>query len=136
AIETDEWFKSINIDTSETILSEIIKHLEAYQNGIQINMNNFGASMNEAASLNYIRKGFSKFNIHHLPKDKFRIALNAKLISSEENSSDSSNEPRNILFELETAARLMLCGFEIERFNDVNFKVYDYDLSIQCKRLF
>lgn len=141
--EVERWLNKIKIPRlDETRFPEIIKNLETlnveykkHLHGQPNNLLDLGLNISsatvEAISLNTIREGFSKLNQHHLPKRKIRDSLLGTFSSSDETG---ENQPRNKLFELELASYLILREINVTGFEDIEFKVDNYGVTVECKR--
>ncbi|MBE2226840.1 MAG: hypothetical protein IAE93_05845 [Ignavibacteria bacterium] len=146
-LKTYDWFGELNIkDIESSRLPNILKYLKFYNeefpkfekgkpNILDTHINEAGTAINEAIALNLIREQFSKLNQHRLPIEELTKCIQGSFHSYDENPETSSNQARNTLFELETAAYLLMKGHNVtEEFEDVNVIIDNDKLSIQCKR--
>lgn len=144
---TYDWFVKLKIkDVESSRLPDILKYLKFFNeefskfergepNILDKYINESGTAINEAIALNLIREQFSKLNQHRLPIEELTKCIQGSFHSYDEDPETSTNQARNTLFELETAAYLLMNGHNVtEEFEDVNLMIDDNKLSIQCKK--
>lgn len=138
--EVDAWFKNNSINTKSTRFEIILDNLDQItKTSINDFIKKYGFEIYFYTALSAITfidifKGFSIYK-GSLPKKKLNECLSGPLIPSDEILGDANVNPRNTFFELEIASRMMLCGFKVNGFDDVNLNFEKYKFFIECKRL-
>lgn len=93
-------------------------------------------SLTESIAFVEIFKTFRHLSPSIIPKAKLKDILGGPFLPSEEVTGTANVNNRNILFELELAAKLMDNKIEVKGFDDFEFSYEGKDYFIQCKRPF
>jgi hypothetical protein len=142
--EAEHWLNSLGIETVGTRFGELGKNIEIinseYQRGNIDNLRTIMRldvayySLTESQAFISIYEAFKNLNPNHLPKRKLKSILEGPFFSGDEISGDANVNPRNILFEIELAARFIKSGFEVFGFEDLIFRFDRFKVYVQCKR--
>lgn len=123
------------IEYSSQLNNEFKRYSEGKPNNLFSLKKDVETAAYEGVALSMIYRGLSLMNQNHLPKKKLEKCICGPFSSLEEKHDDNTNQARNTLFELETNAYMKVCGLNVlPEFEDANFSVDRYKVSIQCKR--
>jgi hypothetical protein len=139
------WLDSIKLGGNRKIISESRAVLSEFQSKIDspgfyeyLTTRKIKEIFNSAENLRSIirlYRGFSLADQNRLPKAKLKEIMEMPLIPEDETKGSANVNPRNTLFELETASRLLESGFRIFEFDDANFVYEDINIIVECKRI-
>lgn len=143
--KAEEWFKFIGIQADNTRFEEVLllnRDIVEHHNNNRIDalISKYGNlklwfALTEASSFIEIYEAFFKQKSHLLPRKKLKMLLQGPYHSWDERVDENNIEPRNILFELEVAAKFFQAGVKITDFDDVDFIFKKTKFNVQCKRL-
>lgn len=137
------WFSDIGIKTSgtriEKVRDNIINYLEKGKDPLQVlnpdtKLLPLFYTIQDSHAFTTIQTGFSSLNPNHLPKQKLKDLLAGPDFISEEIPGSANVNARNIQFELEMAANLIISGFYVNNFEDIIFEAFGHRVAVQCKR--
>lgn len=140
-----QWLNSIGIQTQDTRFDEIL-HLnneivEHHQNNLVedliVKYGNLKLwfALTEASSYIRIYETFKDQKSHIQHRAKLKMMLGGPYHSWDEDVEAGNIEPRNTLFELETASKFKMAGAKISGFDDVDFIFRKTKINVQCKRI-
>lgn len=143
--ETEKWLNSLGARTINNRFEEIKVYIQILvEEYIKFKKNNknclstLGDEVEyagyEGDSLIAIKNCFNKLDKQKIPIKKIKKILNGPFKPTDENSLISNTEARDLLFELNLAVHLNKYGINITGYEDVNFNIDKYEVSIQCKR--
>lgn len=142
--ETEQWLNSLNIETAGTRFEMVSKNIETINSEYKkVNINNLRTAMGldvayysltESHAFISIYKAFKNLNPNHLPKRKLKLSLAGPFLPREEISGSANVNPRNLLFEIELAARFINSGLVVLGFEDIGFGFEEFKIYVQCKR--
>lgn len=141
-LEFELWLGHKGIKTTLTRLEEVI-------NFIEILVGNWKAVTLEQlisrVSVEYLYYGLSEANAfiyaynslkllpdNKIPRKLLRQIILGPFLAKDEISGDANVNPRNFLFEIEIAAKLVSKGLKITGVEDVQFDFEHYNFAIQC----
>ena len=143
--KTLQWLDSIGIQTQNTRFDEVLrlnKEIVEYHknNLVEELIGKHGNlklwfALTEASSFNKIYEAFKNQKSHVHPRAKLKKMLEGPYHSWDEDASVGNIEPRNTLFELESASQFKKGGAKITGFDDVDFVFKKTKFNVQCKRL-
>jgi hypothetical protein len=143
--ESEEWLSNVGVPVVGTRFSEILetvriivdhykrkkisKLLENYPEA------NLYYALTDATAFIRVYYNFKNLKSDKLPRAKLKEMLIGPLLPWDEAPDKGNIHGRNILFELETAARFMSAGLNITSFDDVQFNYRKHAFNVQCKRI-
>ena len=143
--KTGEWLNGIGIQTQNTRFDEILQLnkevVEHYKdNRLKDLIEKHGNlklwfAVTEASSFIRIYEAFNLQKSHLRPRSKLKMILQGPFHSWDEDVDLGNIEPRNTLFELETAAKFKDAGAKVTGFEDVDFIFKKTKFNVQCKRI-
>lgn len=143
--KTRLWLESIGIQTQGTRFDEVFylnrQILESHKNDLLKDViAKYGnlklwLALTDAFSFIEIYEAFKDQKSHVLPRRKLKMVLQGPCHSWDEDVNAGNIEPRNTLFELETASIFKKAGAKITGFDDVDFVFENTRFNVQCKRI-
>ncbi len=137
--------KSLGIESNTRIHNHrkyLAGYISAIQNGTHKSLqeteeyNNFGKAFYEINQLVSIYSGLTKTNISENLIGRLKTYINGPINIDDENPLKSTNNPRDIGFELFLGATLLMGGYDIVFGNesDLEYQTLDGNYYIECKR--
>lgn len=140
-----QWLSNIRVETENTRFDEILRLnkeiVEHHKNNlVEELIGKYGNlklwfALTEASSFIEIYEAFKIQKSHVHPRAKLKKMLEGPYHSWDEDVHAGNIEPRNTLFELETASKFKKGGAKITGFDDVDFVFKKTKFNVQCKRL-
>lgn len=144
-INTKKWLNSKRINTINTRFEEILNTVKEINEHYKSNTLNsiiekkgneqLWFSLLESNAFTLIYESFKDLKDHDLPRNKLRCSLQGPFLPREEVTGESNVNNRNLLFELELAAKLKSKGIDITGFDDIKFYHDSVEFVVECKRI-
>ena len=141
----DHWLKSIKLKVEKTRFEVLVKNMfrisQSYQEDTlpdlckEMGEETIITTLVDSAPFIRIYNAFAN-DASLTPRTSLEIAISPKapFMATDENGACATNHARNILFELELAARLKSQGVKIIGLDDVWFEFGNARYNVQCKR--
>jgi len=143
--KTGQWLNRIGVKTENTRFDELLrlnKEIVEHQKKSLIeeliqkhDVMKLWFALTEATSFIGIHDAFKDQESHLHPRSKLKKMLEGPYYSWDEDVFVNNIDPRNTLFELETASKFKNVGAKITGFDDVDFVFKKTKFNVQCKRL-
>ena len=140
-----DWLENMGIQVSNTRFDEVLhlnKEIVEHHRSKRIEdlIERYGNlklwfALTEASSFIQIHEMLKTQKSHIRPRAKLKKMLYGPFHSWDEDAESGNIEPRNTLFELESAAKFREAGVKILGYDDVDFLFKKTQFNVQCKRI-